>query len=590
PVTFTVSDGSLTDYEDITITVIPVGPTITTYDAASGRSYFRAYGTYSDSWSDVDGDGGTLGTLPSECDTEISSEQSNAYTRLSYSDATGGDSDANRYTNPDEGWGDESTMIIHIWIDEAVSDINELSFTWEGYGDGAHTLGLYVFNYDTNNWDGGQGGYKDSGSGNSDFLLEWSTTSGIDSYINGNNQLAFMILDTSASENSFHDYAKLEVDHAPDLIAPVVSSPPDQTVPQGGVASITWNVVDTNPNVYWVLRNGVQVVAPASYTSGADIVVPVDTATLGDWTYTIVADDMAGNEGSDEVEIIIIPDETSPVITNVNAGSITQTSATITWDTDEPSDSLVKYGTTSGLYTDSTSDSAYVTSHSIGLSGLTSGTTYYYVVESVDPSSNSAQSAEYSFTTESKPPITTYDAASGRSYFRAYGTYSDSWSDVDGDGGTLGTLPSECDTEISSEQSNAYTRLSYSDATGGDSDANRYTNPDEGWGDESTMIIHIWIDEAVSDINELSFTWEGYGDGAHTLGLYVFNYDTNNWDGGQGGYKDSGSGNSDFLLEWSTTSGIDSYINGNNQLAFMILDTSASENSFHDYAKLDVTS
>ena len=138
--------------------------------------------------------------------------------------------------------------------------------------------------------------------------------------------------------------------------------------------------------------------------------------------------------------------------------------------------------------------------------------------------------------------------------------------------------------------SDAYTRLSYSDATGGDSDSNRYINPDEGSYDESTFIVHIWIDEDVEDIDELSFEWEGYGDGAHLLRLYVFDYVEGNWDDDILGYKDYGSGDSDFTLEWSTTSGISNYVNGDNQLAFLILDTTSSEDSFHDYVKLDVTS
>ena len=70
----------------------------------------------------------------------------------------------------------------------------------------------------------------------------------------------------------------------------------------------------------------------------------------------------------------------------------------------------------------------------------------------------------------------------------------------------------------------------------------------------------------------------------------IFNYTEGDWDGGSSGYKDYGSGNSDFTLEWSTTSGISNYVNGDNQLAFLILDTTSSEDSFHDYVKLDVTS
>ncbi|MDH5442871.1 MAG: polysaccharide deacetylase family protein [Hadesarchaea archaeon] len=93
-------------------------------------------------------------------------------------------------------------------------------------------------------------------------------------------------------------------------------------------------------------------------------------------------------------------DTTPPVIENVASSAITSNSATITWDTDEIADSLVKYGMSPGNYTDNKYDSAYVTSHSIELTGLTENTTYYYVVKSADPSNNSSESSEYSFTTQ----------------------------------------------------------------------------------------------------------------------------------------------------------------------------------------------
>jgi len=40
-----------------------------------------------------------------------------------------------------------------------------------------------------------------------------------------------------------------------------------------------------------------------------------------------------------------------------------------------------------------------VMSHSVGLTGLTENTTYYFVANSTDPSGNPAQSEEYNFTT-----------------------------------------------------------------------------------------------------------------------------------------------------------------------------------------------
>jgi hypothetical protein len=98
-------------------------------------------------------------------------------------------------------------------------------------------------------------------------------------------------------------------------------------------------------------------------------------------------------------------DTTPPVISNIASSLITNTTTTITWDTDEVADSLVKYGTTQGgPYGMTASDPTDVTSHSVGLSGLTNNTTYYYVVNSTDPSDNSAESGENSFTTLAGPP------------------------------------------------------------------------------------------------------------------------------------------------------------------------------------------
>ena len=101
----------------------------------------------------------------------------------------------------------------------------------------------------------------------------------------------------------------------------------------------------------------------------------------------------------------LTPDITPPLISNVAATDITSSSAKIIWDTDEAADSLVKYGTEPGAYTNSVSDSAYVTSHSVNLTELAPSTTYYYVVNSTGQSENSNQSSEYSLTTLEAPAM-----------------------------------------------------------------------------------------------------------------------------------------------------------------------------------------
>ncbi|MEM4267413.1 MAG: PGF-pre-PGF domain-containing protein [Candidatus Woesearchaeota archaeon] len=94
-----------------------------------------------------------------------------------------------------------------------------------------------------------------------------------------------------------------------------------------------------------------------------------------------------------------------PVISNVLNISITNTTAVVTWETDLPTDSLVKYGMSSGIYSENISNSTLTTTHLIELTGLMPDTTYYYVVNSTDGNSNSSESDEMNFTTvDTIPP------------------------------------------------------------------------------------------------------------------------------------------------------------------------------------------
>ncbi len=97
----------------------------------------------------------------------------------------------------------------------------------------------------------------------------------------------------------------------------------------------------------------------------------------------------------------LINDITPPIITNVTITDTTVNSATIKWNTDEVADSLVKYGKVSVSYNENKGDPLFVTNHTILLTGLQSGTTYCFVINSADQSENSAQSTEYDFTTVS---------------------------------------------------------------------------------------------------------------------------------------------------------------------------------------------
>lgn len=71
----------------------------------------------------------------------------------------------------------------------------------------------------------------------------------------------------------------------------------------------------------------------------------------------------------------------APVITGVTANA-TRVAATITWNTDVAADSRVDYGTSAGALNLSVSSPTLVNAHSLSLTGLTPGTTYFYRVTS----------------------------------------------------------------------------------------------------------------------------------------------------------------------------------------------------------------
>ncbi len=128
-----------------------------------------------------------------------------------------------------------------------------------------------------------------------------------------------------------------------------------------------------------------------------DGVLQVANADLVTATY-IDADDGNGGVNVPKTDTATT-DCASPVIGNVRSDSITDVSAVIRWDTDEPGDSRVKYGDLKPPAQDASAP-GIVTSHAVTLTGLSSCTIYYYQVASADEFGNDAvddNAGEYYF-------------------------------------------------------------------------------------------------------------------------------------------------------------------------------------------------
>lgn len=115
-----------------------------------------------------------------------------------------------------------------------------------------------------------------------------------------------------------------------------------------------------------------------------------------------------------DVQIVLAQSDTSaPEITNVQIGTVKDTSVTVTWETDENADALVNYGLQEdyGIVRVPTVDKK---AHSITLDNLDPGRVYYFRVVSADEEGNQGISADYKVQTTGTPQAEGQGQADGQ--------------------------------------------------------------------------------------------------------------------------------------------------------------------------------
>ncbi len=237
----------------------------------------------------------------------------------------------------------------------------------------------------------------DTGSVDDDDILLLSITEGLSYDVNTTPTIRYL---NSNDLNSTHDMADNELATiekiATDKAAPTVPSAnpaggdynSDQTVSLTAetLSQIRYTIDETTPS------GTVGTVYSASILIGSNTVLKA------------VVTDVAGNTSDVMTETYGI----APVISSETSTFVGTTSTTITWTTDDLSTSRVVYDTVSHSvlgaapnydYANSTiEDSTKVTSHAVGITGLTSGTTYYY--RTISHGSPETISVENSFKTD----------------------------------------------------------------------------------------------------------------------------------------------------------------------------------------------
>jgi len=213
--------------------------------------------------------------------------------------------------------------------------------------------------------------------------------------------------DTSLTDNNPSTDVSFTTDPEPDTAAPQITSPPTVTNITGSTAVIEWETDEPSNSMVQYLKgpNGTTWGSYDFSENDAGMVtthsVTLTGLTTGNYWFMVGSTDATGNgpgtslidnnpSAQQNFTIEPTPDTAAPVISNVIVAGKTDTTAIITWQTDEPGNSQVQYGTSStwGSYEFSENDAGMSISHTVTLTGLAAENTYYFRVGSTDAAGN----------------------------------------------------------------------------------------------------------------------------------------------------------------------------------------------------------
>jgi len=191
------------------------------YDLGTGIVN-KGWGYQTSSWAQLDGV-----RRPTQANTEIAALQNNAYARMAASDATGGDGDPNRYRSPSASGGSETTHIFEFLTVQDPDAIVDIGVLWEGYGDAAIQMELYVWDYVAGQWCDGRGQcgenrFMDNFAGNRDAELTGHIRSDFDRFIDPVGWITLLVYGERSGQESFHDSISVTLtwDNCPDALNP----------------------------------------------------------------------------------------------------------------------------------------------------------------------------------------------------------------------------------------------------------------------------------------------------------------------------------------------------------------------------------
>jgi len=218
--------------------------------------------------------------------------------------------------------------------------------------------------------------------------------------------------DTSSNESDFSAEASKSIP-ATDITPPVFSAVSANSI-SATSENITWQ---TNEPATSRVEYGTTT-AFGSFSALNSSKITSHSRTLSNlsadttYYYRLISEDTAGNtavSGNFSFTTASLPDTVPPVLSNINVDYISQDTAIITWESNEPATSQVVYGDSPSYGNATPTNTTHVTGHQRTLTNLFPATTYYYRAVSVDTAGHTTASDEFSFTTaataDTTPPV-----------------------------------------------------------------------------------------------------------------------------------------------------------------------------------------
>ncbi len=274
-------------------------------------------------------------------------------------------------------------------------------------------------------------------------VVEWVTDEPADSQVDfglgslqdrensGDNNISHKIVLTNLSSNESYQYQAGSTDATGngitlsalaafttppeiDLNDPIITEGPAVVYKNERSAAIRWTTdEEATAQVNFGLSAALGFIRTLSSTQQVHQITLTNLEPATTYQFNVSSSDLSNN-GPVESDIFSFttdaePDLTPPILSDIVVTPADRT-AIITWDTDELADSFVKFGPNQDVFEFNTGDPKDVEEHEITLTNLTPGTTYLYVVGSVDRANNApTESALDSFTTQAEadllPPI-----------------------------------------------------------------------------------------------------------------------------------------------------------------------------------------